>query len=44
MNILVGVVQAAITLVALMLIIGLMAALFMIIYGIATGIDDSLQE
>ena len=41
---LLGLVQAGLTVVALIVIILLMAALFMIIFGIATGIDDRLQE
>ena len=41
---LLGLVQAALTVVALIVIILLLAALFMIIFGIATGIDDRIQE
>jgi hypothetical protein len=39
-----GLVQAGITVVALIVIVMLLAALFMIIFGIATGIDDRIQE
>ena len=39
-----GVVQAGITVVALIVVILLLAALFMIIFGIATGIDDRIQD
>jgi len=37
-------VQGGLTVVALVVIILLLAALFMIIFGIATGIDDQIQE
>jgi len=37
-------VQGGITIIALIVIIMLLAALFMIIFGIATGIDDRIQE
>jgi hypothetical protein len=36
--------QSAITLVVLVVIIMVLAALFMIIFGIATGIDDQITE
>ncbi|MFN8664734.1 MAG: hypothetical protein U0075_22840 [Thermomicrobiales bacterium] len=36
--------QSAITLVVLVLIIMALAALFMIVFGIATGIDDQITE
>ena len=39
-----GLVQAGITVIALVIIILLLAALFMIIFGIATGIDDRIQD
>lgn len=39
-----GLLGAVVTLVALALMIGLVAALFMIIFGIATGIDDQIQQ
>jgi hypothetical protein len=41
---LLGVVQAGLTVVALIVIILLLAALFMLIFGIATGIDERIQE
>ena len=39
-----GVIQAGLTVIALIVIILLLAALFMIIFGIATGIDERIQE
>lgn len=39
-----GLLGAVGTIVALFVMIGLVAALFMIIFGIATGIDDQIQE
>lgn len=39
-----GLLRAGLTIVALIAIIGLIAALFMIIFGIATGIDDKIQN
>lgn len=44
MELLQGLVGAAITVIALIVMIGLVAALFMIIFGIATGIDDQIQS
>jgi hypothetical protein len=44
MEFLQGLVGAVITVIALIVIIGLVAALFMIIFGIATGIDDQIQS
>ncbi len=41
---LIGLVQAGLTVVALIVIVILLAALIMIIFGIATGIDDRLQD
>ena len=41
---LVGVIQAGLTVIALIVIILLLAALFMLIFGIATGIDERIQE
>jgi hypothetical protein len=41
---LIGIVQSGITIVALIVIVMLLAALFMIIFGIATGIDERIQE
>jgi hypothetical protein len=37
-------IQSGLTVIALIVIIMLLAALFMIIFGIATGIDDRIQE
>ncbi len=37
-------VQGGLTLVALVVIVMVLAALFMIIFGIATGIDERIQE
>ena len=39
-----GLIQAGLTVIALVVIIVLLAALFMIIFGIATGIDDHIQD
>ena len=39
-----GLVQAGVTVIALVVVILLLAALFMIIFGIATGIDDRIQD
>ncbi len=39
-----GLVQGGLTIVALIVIIMLLAALFMIIFGIATGIDERIQD
>jgi hypothetical protein len=39
-----GLVQGGLTVVALIVIVMLLAGLFMIIFGIATGIDDRIQE
>jgi hypothetical protein len=39
-----GLVQSGLTIIALVAIILLLAALFMIVFGIATGIDDRIQE
>ena len=43
MELLEGLLKAGLTIVALVVVIGLLAALFMIIFGIATGIDDTMQ-
>lgn len=37
-------IQSGLTVIALIVIVMLLAALFMIIFGIATGIDDRIQE
>jgi hypothetical protein len=39
-----GLIQSGLTVIALIVIIMLLAALFMIIFGIATGIDDRIQD
>lgn len=44
MEFLQGLLGAVVTLLALAVMIGLVAALFMIIFGIATGIDDQIQS
>jgi hypothetical protein len=43
-ELLIGLVQAGLTVVVLILIVMALAALFMIIFGIATGIDERIQE
>jgi hypothetical protein len=44
MEFLQGLLGAVVMLLALAVMIGLVAALFMIIFGIATGIDDQIQS
>lgn len=44
MDVIEGVIRAGATVVALIVIIGLVAALFMFIFSIATGIDDTIQS
>lgn len=39
-----GLIQSGLTVVALIVIVMALAALFMIIFGIATGIDERIQE
>lgn len=39
-----GIIRAGATIVALVLIIGIIAALFMFIFSIATGIDERIQS
>jgi hypothetical protein len=39
-----GVIAGGLTVIALIVIIMLLAALFMIIFGIATGIDERIQD
>ena len=39
-----GLIQGGLTIVALIVIIMLLAALFMIVFGIATGIDERIQD
>jgi hypothetical protein len=43
MELIQGILGSVITIVALVVMICLVAALFMIIFGIATGIDDQIQ-
>lgn len=43
MDLLEGLLKAVLTIGALFVVIGLLAALFMIVFGIATGIDDNIQ-
>ena len=38
------IIRAGLTVVALILIIALIAALFMIMFSVATGIDDQIQD
>ena len=44
MDVVEQIVRAGLTIGALILIIGLVAALFMIMFSVATGIDDQIQE
>ena len=44
MDILMGLIRAGLTLVAIVVVIGLVAALFMIFFNLATGIDDRISE
>lgn len=44
MNVIWGLIEAGLTILALVVIVGLLAALFMIVFGIATGIDDKIQQ
>ncbi len=44
MDVVQGLLGAVATVIVLFVIIGLVAALFMIIFGIATGIDDQIQS
>ena len=39
-----GLIQSGLTIIALVVIIMLLAALFMIVFGIATVIDEQIQE
>ena len=43
MDIIKNILEAGITMIFLVVVIGLLAGLFMIVFGIATGIDDNLQ-
>ncbi len=44
MEILTGIAQAGITVLAIFVIMALLAGLFMIVFQIATGIDDHIAE
>jgi hypothetical protein len=44
MDVIEGIIRAGATIVALVLIIGIIAALFMFIFSIATGIDERIQS
>jgi hypothetical protein len=44
MDVIEGIVKAGLMVVFLLLVIGALAALFMIVFGIATGIDDKMQS
>ncbi|HEX3301577.1 MAG TPA: hypothetical protein VHR64_01770 [Thermomicrobiales bacterium] len=44
MDTIMGLVRAGITLAIIIIIIGLVAALFMIFFNLATGIDDRISE
>ncbi|HET7055636.1 MAG TPA: hypothetical protein VFI12_04185 [Thermomicrobiales bacterium] len=44
MDTIMGLVRAGITLAVIVIIIGLVAALFMIFFNLATGIDDRISE
>jgi len=44
MDTIMGLVRAGVTLAIIVIIIGLVAALFMIFFNLATGIDDRISE
>jgi len=44
MDLIAGVIKAGLMVLFLLAVIGGIAALFMIVFGIATGIDDRLQN
>jgi hypothetical protein len=44
MDTIMGLVRAGVTLAIIIVIIGLVAALFMIFFNLATGIDDRISE
>jgi hypothetical protein len=39
-----GLIQGGLTVIALIVIIMLLAALFMVVFGIATGMDERIQD
>lgn len=43
MDVIEAIVRAGLMILFLVIIVGVVAALFMIVFGIATGIDDKLQ-
>ncbi len=44
MDVVLGLVRAGLTLVAIVVVMGLVAALFMIFFNLATGIDDRITD
>ncbi len=44
MDVIRGLIGAGLMVVALVVIVGLLALLFMIVFGIAAGIDDKIQQ
>lgn len=44
MDVVIGLIRAGLTLVAIVVVIGLVAALFMIFFNLATGIDERISE
>ena len=44
MDVVMGLVRAGMTLAIFLVVIGLVAALFMIFFNLATGIDDRISE
>ena len=44
MDFLLGLIEVGLMLLFLVLVIGAVAALFMVVFGIATGIDDRIQN
>jgi hypothetical protein len=44
MDIIEGVLKSGVTIAVILVVIGAIAALFMIVFGIATGIDEKIQD
>ena len=44
MDFVIGLIRAGVTLAVLLVVIGLVAALFMIFFNLATGIDDRISD
>ena len=44
MDVVLGLVRAGLTVVAIVVVMGLVAALFMIFFNLATGIDDRIAD